>query len=124
MGDGIRRPLEPLSTERGNTIHDVAPPSHFICFQGLFQGRLVARTFLEHVQIVHTINPDHRLQKRPVGALILAIQAVSDLSFVLCAGLHNCILGTPCAVVFRLRQVRDTLGQERCRVLKDKLGRL
>ena len=96
-------------------------PSHFIGFQGLFQGRLVARTFLEHVQIVRTINLEHQLQKHPVGALILAIQAVSFLSFILCAGLYNCI-GTPCAVVFHFRQVHNTPRQERCQILKNKLG--
>jgi hypothetical protein len=42
----------------------------------LFQGRLVARTFLEHIHATLTVEDEHRIPKRPVGALIMSIQAV------------------------------------------------
>jgi hypothetical protein len=45
-------------------------------FQGIFQGRLVARTFLEHIQIINTVDAEHRVQEKPTGALIYSIQAV------------------------------------------------
>ena len=45
--------------------------------QGMFQGRLVARTFLKHVQVVNMLDVSERMQGRPVGALILLVQAVS-----------------------------------------------
>ncbi|KAH9162335.1 hypothetical protein EDB89DRAFT_2079814 [Lactarius sanguifluus] len=44
--------------------------------EGIFQGRLVARTFFEHIQIVNTIDAENRVQEKPVGALIYSIQAV------------------------------------------------
>ncbi|KAF8467009.1 hypothetical protein DFH94DRAFT_817630 [Russula ochroleuca] len=44
--------------------------------EGIFQGRLVGRTFLEHLQIINNIDPNERVQEPPVGALILAVQAV------------------------------------------------
>jgi hypothetical protein len=42
----------------------------------MFQGRLVARTFLEHLLAIDSIDEADRVPKRPVGALILAVQAV------------------------------------------------
>ena len=45
--------------------------------QGMFQGRLVACTFLEHVQVINMLDVSERVQGRPVGALILSVQAVS-----------------------------------------------
>jgi hypothetical protein len=42
----------------------------------MFQGRLVARTFLEHLQVISGIDKSQRVKERPVGALILAVQAV------------------------------------------------
>lgn len=44
--------------------------------EGIFQGRLVARTFFEHIQIINTIDAENRVQEKPVGALIYSIQAV------------------------------------------------
>jgi len=44
--------------------------------EGMFQGRLVARTFLEHLLDIDGIDEADRVPKRPVGALILAVQAV------------------------------------------------
>ncbi|KAF8486334.1 hypothetical protein DFH94DRAFT_809635 [Russula ochroleuca] len=44
--------------------------------EGIFQGRLVGRTFMEHLHIIDAIEPDERVKEPPVGALILAIQAV------------------------------------------------
>ncbi|KAI0251374.1 hypothetical protein BJV78DRAFT_1282636 [Lactifluus subvellereus] len=44
--------------------------------EGIFQGRLIARTFFEHIQIMNAINTEDRVQEKPVGALIYSIQAV------------------------------------------------
>ncbi|KAI0284150.1 hypothetical protein BC826DRAFT_973461 [Russula brevipes] len=44
--------------------------------QGIFQGRLVARTFLEHILATSSIEDSNRVLERPVGALIMSIQAV------------------------------------------------
>ena len=52
------------------------PLPHSVIFQGIFQGRLVGRTFLEHLQIINAIDKDERVQEPPVGALVLAVQAV------------------------------------------------
>ncbi|GLB37951.1 hypothetical protein LshimejAT787_0410020 [Lyophyllum shimeji] len=43
---------------------------------GLFQGRLVAHVFLEHLITVQSLPNQYRVQEPPIGALILAIQAV------------------------------------------------
>ncbi|KAI0283465.1 hypothetical protein BC826DRAFT_973778 [Russula brevipes] len=43
---------------------------------GIFQGRLVARTFLEHILATSSVEDKHRVLERPVGALILSIQVV------------------------------------------------
>jgi hypothetical protein len=61
-------------------------PSQYVSIQGIFQGRLVARTFLEHVQVINSVGKNHRVQERPVGALALAVQAVCvfDLISGLC----------------------------------------
>jgi hypothetical protein len=45
-------------------------------FQGIFQGRLIARTLFEHIQIIKAVDPKYRVQEKPVGALIYSIQAV------------------------------------------------
>jgi hypothetical protein len=42
----------------------------------MFQGRLVARTLVEHLQVVDSIDETDHVDKWPVGALILAVQAV------------------------------------------------
>jgi hypothetical protein len=57
-------------------------PSQFVIIQGIFQGRLVARTFLEHVQVINSVGEDDRVQERPVGALALAVQAVRVLDLI------------------------------------------
>ncbi|KAF8488564.1 hypothetical protein F5888DRAFT_1910766 [Russula emetica] len=44
--------------------------------QGLFQGRLVAQTFLEHILATTGIDKESRVNERPIGALITSIQAV------------------------------------------------
>lgn len=44
--------------------------------QGIFQGRLVARTFLEHILATSSVEDHNRVLERPVGALIMSIQAV------------------------------------------------
>ncbi|KAI9434934.1 hypothetical protein H4582DRAFT_2080175 [Lactarius indigo] len=44
--------------------------------EGIFQGRLVARTFFEHVQIINGVDVEDRVQEKPIGALIYSIQAV------------------------------------------------
>ncbi|KAI0283462.1 hypothetical protein BC826DRAFT_1110208 [Russula brevipes] len=44
--------------------------------EGIFQGRLVARTFLEHILATSSVEDKHRVLERPVGALILSIQVV------------------------------------------------
>ncbi|KAF8474319.1 hypothetical protein DFH94DRAFT_805753 [Russula ochroleuca] len=44
--------------------------------EGIFQGRLVGQTFLEHLQIINNIDPNERVQEPPVSVLILAVQAV------------------------------------------------
>ncbi|KAI9442152.1 hypothetical protein H4582DRAFT_2126718 [Lactarius indigo] len=44
--------------------------------EGIFQGRLVARTFFEHVQIINAVDAEDRVQEKPIGALIYSIQAV------------------------------------------------
>jgi hypothetical protein len=46
--------------------------------QGIFQGRLVARTLFEHIQIINTVDPQYRVQEKPIGALIYSIQAVQS----------------------------------------------
>jgi hypothetical protein len=56
-------------------------PTHDAISQGLYQGRLVGRTFMEHLQIINNIDPKERVQEPPVGALILAVQAVSHLLY-------------------------------------------
>jgi hypothetical protein len=57
-------------------------PPHSVVLQGIFQGRLVAQTFLEHLQVINSIDQKFRVKEPPVGALILAVQAVRDLFFV------------------------------------------
>ena len=49
--------------------------NHNSC-QGIFQGRLVARTFLEHIQVINTVDSEYRVREKPIGALIYSIQAV------------------------------------------------
>ena len=49
--------------------------------QGIFQGRLVARTFLEHILATSSIEDKNRVLERPVGALIMSIQAVRGRLF-------------------------------------------
>ncbi|KAF8478815.1 hypothetical protein F5888DRAFT_1642543, partial [Russula emetica] len=44
--------------------------------QGLFQGRLVAQTFLEHILATTGIDKESRVNERPIGALITSIQAM------------------------------------------------
>ena len=44
--------------------------------QGIFQGRLITRTFLEHIQVINTVDAKYRVQEKPVGALIYSIQVV------------------------------------------------
>jgi hypothetical protein len=55
-----------------NVCHGVA----CIFFQGLFQGRLIARTFLKHVLVLSSLPPACRVAERPIEALIVSIQAV------------------------------------------------
>ncbi|KAF8262361.1 hypothetical protein EI94DRAFT_1808914 [Lactarius quietus] len=44
--------------------------------EGIFQGRLIACTFFGHVQVINTVDASYRVQEKPIGALIYAIQAV------------------------------------------------
>lgn len=43
----------------------------------MFQGRLVAWVFLEHLQVINGLDKSEHVQERPIGALILAVQAVA-----------------------------------------------
>jgi hypothetical protein len=58
--------------------------------KGIFQGRLVARTFLEHLLVTSGVPKGLRIRERPVGALILSIQAVC-LPFVVRCPIANCM---------------------------------
>ncbi|KAF8470971.1 hypothetical protein DFH94DRAFT_696791 [Russula ochroleuca] len=49
-------------------------------FQGLFQGRLVTQTFLEHILATSAVDKQNQASERPVGALIISIQAVHTSS--------------------------------------------
>jgi hypothetical protein len=69
-------------------------PTHDTVLQGIFQGRLVGQTFLEHLQIINNIDPNERVQEPPVSVLILAVQAVRH-PFVTVSQIHNVPLGTP-----------------------------
>jgi hypothetical protein len=60
----------------------------------MFQGRLVGRTFLEHVQVINSIEKAHRARERPVGALALAVQAVRNITLVLSITPCDCLLTT------------------------------
>jgi hypothetical protein len=51
--------------------------------QGIFQGRLITRTFFEHIQVINTVDAEHRVQEKPIGALIYSIQAVRFHSITL-----------------------------------------
>ena len=73
-------------------------------FQGLFQGRLVARTFLEHIQVINTIDKNHRVKERPIGALILSIQAVSFYLYS-CVQVLNVVIGAPRAFLFHFGHI-------------------
>ncbi|KAF8258734.1 hypothetical protein EI94DRAFT_1814721 [Lactarius quietus] len=44
--------------------------------EGIFQGRLIARMFFKHVQVINTVDASYRVQEKPIGALIYAIQVV------------------------------------------------
>ncbi|KAG5650380.1 hypothetical protein H0H81_012432, partial [Sphagnurus paluster] len=57
---------------------DLTPGSLFIVVKrlGLFQGRLIARVFPEHLNMQHGIPANFRVEQEPIGALILSIQAV------------------------------------------------
>ena len=44
--------------------------------QGIFQGHLVACTFLEHILATSYIEDSNRVLEWPVGALIMSIQVV------------------------------------------------
>jgi hypothetical protein len=63
-------------------------PSNDVGLQGIFQGRLVARTFLEHLHIINIIDKKHRVQEPPVGALVLAVQAVCHLVIIFVLAIH------------------------------------
>jgi hypothetical protein len=39
----------------------------------------VVRTFLEHLLATEGVKEEHRVVERPIGALIISIQAVSNL---------------------------------------------
>ena len=47
--------------------------------QGMFQGQLIAWTFLEHIQVINTVDTKYHVQEKPIGALIYAKKEVIDL---------------------------------------------
>lgn len=94
--------------------------THRPSFQGIFQGRLVMRTFFEHLQVINVVDAEYRVQEKPIGALIYSIQAVRS-QFV-CSFCPNIWSGSPCAPLLRDWDPSTTYGQEKCRILKDQLG--
>jgi hypothetical protein len=45
--------------------------------QGIFQSTLIATVLGTHISSISAINPELRSSNKPVGALVLSIQAVS-----------------------------------------------
>ncbi|KAF8262345.1 hypothetical protein EI94DRAFT_1704851 [Lactarius quietus] len=92
-------------------------------FVGIFQGRLVARTFFEHIQVINTVNAEYRVQEKPIGALIYSIQAVCFVSvshsFKDCPNVRS---GSSCPPVLHDWVVSAPYGEEKRRILKDQLG--
>ena|ERR1700759_826127 len=73
------------------------------CSKGIFQGRLVARTFLEHLLSVSGVPKDLRIQERPAGALILSIQAVCIFHSFIPPSLIERLTGTSFASILGIR---------------------
>lgn len=66
--------------------------------KGLFQGRLVASTFVVHVMMSASVPDGFRVLERPIGALIMSVQAVS--AFLTMFNIYSSyFLGTPCAAL-------------------------
>ena len=45
--------------------------------QGIFQSTLIATVLGTHISSISAINPELRSSNKPIGALVLSIQAVS-----------------------------------------------